>query len=254
MKNFVVSLFLVFTSSGAMAVWGGDPISYSEAPYVFGFRGDLYCSSTALNHKVLVTAAHCLESSQSLKSIEITRGENGSESDYTEIRVQRILIHPDYFLGFSSAPHLGDVKNDIALIFLEESLNDYFAHVSFYPELSPENLQPDLVSITFHGLGQYSRKEIFGRRRKLEVNASYLPDLNVYKVKAVKINTGVCRGDSGGGLIKRNTLIAVSSVRSEGIECASLDNSAYMSPVASHYCWIIEEIGKTDSRCEKRTL
>jgi len=247
-------LFLLSWGSTADAVWGGESVRYNEAPYVFGFRGDLQCSATALNDRVLLTAAHCLEGSRSVRSLEFTRGANGSVSTYRDIRVADILLHPKYRIGFSSSPRTDEVQYDLALIILKDPLSESFSKVDSFPALAMTNVTAELEGLKFYGLGRYSRREVFGRKRKIEVSATYLSKLDIYKVKALKKNTGVCLGDSGGGLLRNNVITAVSSVRTEGVDCGSAENSAYMTPVGSHYCWIIKQIGKTDSQCEKRTL
>ena len=206
-------------------------------------QGDYFCTGTLIHPRVVLSAAHCLETAspdQVKVSSEVLTAMNVSQSK--RINVQSIVLHEDYgWDGEITHPSgIGQV-NDIAILILSEAASQEST------PLLPESLIRDTLtegtSLTISGYGINNLQT--GDDGKLytgQVPLVYLGD-SEFLAGEEGDQTDTCNGDSGGPVYITadgvRYLIGVTSraANTSSIPCGDVGIYTFAS---SYFSWILE--------------
>lgn len=230
-------------------ITGGYPINISEAPHQVSLQngGRHFCGGSIINKQWIVTAAHCIESSDFSVNVGLTRLDSPS-SNTKSYDVERYIIHPQYGNG-----HI--YNNDIALVKIK-------GNFSFNQDVKLINIE--LPTENLHSVGQQTKVSGWGRpsshsnsvsNELLMVNVPIISNIeaqnqlrryvtdNMIATSSVDITRrGACQGDSGGPLTTKNEqgetkLIGIVSWGDPYCSGGSTSPSIY-TKVANYIDWI----------------
>ena len=174
-------------------IWGGETTtSYPNVvalAELWGNGGYVFCSGTLIQHRWVITAAHCLDGQQGALNrgdLYILFGNDILRNGYSDaIRFSDFMMHPDY--------DGANFRNDIGLVELESDkmgvdfavLNDESITTDWYGEL-----------LTFVGFGiTVDGANDAGTKRETDIPIDGYDASYVYSENGT---SNVCQGDSGG--------------------------------------------------------
>lgn len=204
------------------------------------------CGGTILNNRWILTAAHCLKTTAA-ESIEVLVGTQTLVSGGSRIKVEKIIIHPDY--------RSNTKDSDIALVKLTS-----FVQIPRIEIINPSdelNYSPAGAAVTVVGWGRTLSDTADDLPKELrEVTVPLVESKTCYdryKKAGIDISDNMlcagfkvggkdsCGGDSGGPLIVKsdvdNKVFQVGIV-SWGIGCAQPENYGVYTRVSKFYNWI----------------
>lgn len=228
--------------------------------------GGQWCDGTFISDRVILTAAHCLDV-MLVKNLHVAVGATRNLANQTTTRrakVGRVVIHPEY--------NPKTLKNDIALLFLDQSERSKLGAVKMMPLNSdaglPERLGAALTTvagavnhISAYGFGNTTSygflPAVVLQQAKLKSipaaicrTAEGLGDLSSSQLCAGFFYAGgvdTCQGDSGGPLVltqgKKQSLVGLTSF---GQGCAQPKNPGVYTRVSSFKPWIEQKINEKE--------
>lgn len=237
---------------------GGRPVSEHQPWFVQILDGgnspEGFCGGALVAHRVVLTAAHCVEP-QYFKSMFVVLGLRDGINLHLKkpVAVEAAIVHPGY------KPESDDPgQNDIALLYLSDYKNDQFeAHVA--PILIHDTAQP-LEAITsvarVVGLGNNSSLGWLsdGLIREVDLpvldlaqcSAKYKNITNSQICAGEMLSGGIdsCQGDSGGPLMFKNQQgqWMLAGIVSYGEGCAQKGAPGVYTRVSSFVGWIHDSI------------
>ena len=196
-----------FNKNGHRAL--GIPALKGEVPFQVLLKQDGYfiCGGTLISNRFVLTAAHCVVD-EDFSEFSIVAGElnrNGDDGTEIKLEVKRVILHPDYFRYKK-----GQVRDDIALLELEKPAHaNGFVQIASLPESETTS-----GNVKAAGWGRttgnvYSDKlliahlKIVPRSECRKVNDK-ITSKKICAISKGKELHGICHGDSGGGLIKKD--------------------------------------------------
>ncbi|XP_058823603.1 CLIP domain-containing serine protease B4-like [Topomyia yanbarensis] len=242
-------------------------IQYYKSNKRFGF----HCGGVLVNERYVLTAAHCIQNvPASWKVYKIRLGEYDTESDLEcnfhdkddcadsvqDVLVSSYYIHEDYF------QENGADYNDIALIRLSVPVNytDYIRPICLPTTDELKKLPTEGKKMTVAGWGQTETGSSSRYKKFLQIEAwendrcaEAFSSANVDIVDSQLCAGGVkgedsCRGDSGGPLMKLETVGRQSAWYLKGIvsfgsnKCGTENVPGVYTRLSSYVDWILENI------------
>lgn len=228
---FLLAMTLVLatvlgTAGVSYAIINGEPDG-DRHPYVAAVgglvNGEMFlCSAAAVSPRILVTAAHCFETSG--QPVLITFDPDGPLDPNSEISVGFWFPHPDFCLGCE--PGLGFDTSDVAVVVLDKRVS-----LPEYADLPTEGLVDTLAmgtEVTIVGYGVQYFETGGGPREpgylltRYNAPSSLVSSNQVNSDEYIKLTQnpgqgkgGFCFGDSGGpDLLEEGgtaTILAVNS-------------------------------------------
>ncbi|XP_065723065.2 serine protease 7 [Drosophila suzukii] len=263
-------------SDAKYKVFGGVETDLDEFPWLamleYQKRNVNYlttnCAGSLMNHRYVLTAAHCLkgrfvERIGELASVRLGEHDTRTDEDcsgrmgrcspkFQRLGFKEIRVHE----GFQGM--LGSSLHDIGLIRLER--NVVYSH-SIRPICLPSTV-PSAVRfpgrpLTVAGWGTTSTLERSPTKQKAELNyvkasecrrfwQAYI-HLESTQLCAGKIQTDSCTGDSGGPLMQlRDGIWVQEGIVSFGIGCAIKNRPGVYTDVAAYDTWIRQNVVARD--------
>lgn len=263
--NFAKEMYYKFQNNKSTFIVGGTLASTQTIPWQVSiqqfnpggwFKSPSWqhiCGGSILSPNWILTAAHCLHDSASLRVVSGSSSLSRASST-TQIRTVDLTIrHPLFNSDF--------VENDIALIFLSTPLLMVEKSVMSI-KLPPKDAQPidsgDALTSgwgrTFHGgpisdlLLQVTLPIVpWAECCKCYNNVSNVSITNK-KICAGRLDAsgfGVCQGDSGGPLVMDGFVVGVTSF---GVICGSSSHPTVYTRVSAYREWIDETIDNSGKR------
>ena len=194
-----------FNKNGHRAL--GIPALKGEVPFqvLLKLDGSFNCGGTLISNKFVLTAAHCVDVHNAEARSIIVIGElNQFEYDFTEVemKAKRVIFPPDYI-------HY-EIGDDIALLELEKPVR-----VKGYIQIaSLPKSETTSGNVTAAGWGLTTGNVESDRlliahlkivpRLQCRKGDSKITSKTICAISKGKELHGICRGDSGGGLIKKD--------------------------------------------------
>lgn len=223
-------------------VVGGANATLGQFPYAVSLRNAKghFCGGSILNQQWILTAAHCVENSQT-RGRYIIAGSHLLSSGGERYEMSTVIIHEKY--NYSNS------ENDIALIELvlpiqfnekiqpivyetEEVGADAQAVLCGWGDLKYGGSRPDILQ--FVNLETLSNQECQNAYGHLPIP----PIFNSQVCTFTRFGEGSCHGDSGGPLVSNGKLIGVVSW---GYPCAKGVPDVF-TRVSSFKSWIESKI------------
>lgn len=224
------------------------------APFMVGILDDgdtrAYCGGTLIAPRVVVTAAHCVDTPSRRVRVALGVSLNANLDRVTAIDVRAIRLHP----GFD----VKSLQNDIALLFLAPhdpaTLPGPVEPLALNgDEAMPEGGQP--AAVTAIGWGSISSYGSLFRPELRQVTLPVVPvdtcktlfgfaTVTGQQICAGELDGGgadACQGDSGGPLVQGDKLVGIVSW---GHGCAQAGKPGVFTRVSSYSTWIAEETAR----------
>jgi len=233
----------------------GEETGDNEFPWIVMIRaGTSICGGTIISKKLILTAAHCVNEKENLKSadtMEVFTEKHLLKSGGQEFGVEKVFSHEDY--------NPATFKNDIAVLLLKNELtfSDNVTSV-FLPKDDLQNpeegteviaagwgltdangeLSDTLQKVTLNIKGLDECANLYGKTE--DIGPHNLCTLNQDKKDA-------CSGDSGGPLMleKDSKLIQV-GITSWGKGCADPNYPGVWTNVMHELKWLRETMKKAE--------
>ena len=242
MRKIVFSILFsisIFHSSANALLFTGDADSGSFSGSSFELRGvgwltqartsSPYCTVQAIREKVLITAAHCVDT-MNIKDVIANFDIDSDGASDVMIPASSVVLHPDW----SSSP--SNWSADVALIFLDTGINEGYPNASISLATAPIPVyriaRYDTVPVGLpvivggyglqgpfpHGAGNHFVDNIIDRRFAISVvsasdrNSNYL--FYTFAGTVLPFPSGdypalrgsISHGDSGGGIFASHSL------------------------------------------------
>ena len=235
--------------ASSLKIYGGKKTKAGEwlgAVAITNASGRMFCSGTAVNPRLIITAAHCVQGNSNPSSLRVYVGEG----------VEGGSVTPAYKgVKFAASPKYGrnpDGWNDIAYIVVDKDIN--IPKESFLPILTDEKESAELLKkdVNAHIVG-------FGNRNGGGFGVKYEADASITNVNKNEVAIGSngkdsCQGDSGGPAYGQlaNGQWRVYGVVSRGGACGTGGIWGIMS---ANVCWVQEDsgvdLGLPEGFCDK---
>jgi hypothetical protein len=200
-----ITLFLAVSTTPANAIVGADQGEKLPSTHMLMVlrEGGAVCSGVVIHPRVVFTAAHCVGAAPASVRIHF-RSMDGRHELITPLRVVR---HPAYKVD---AIKTRSKSIDLALIHLKDALPDPFSPMALRQAV-PKTGDPLIV--TGFGLSIEASPESMGtlRTASLQTITPYGPSAIVLWAKGASSEAGACQGDSGGALLFKGALVAITS-------------------------------------------
>ncbi|CAH2105630.1 unnamed protein product [Euphydryas editha] len=229
----------------------GFEINISEVPYhAMLWRestvGLSYtCGAAIITSNVLLTAAHCVKSFESIpSSFRVIVGTSYRLSGGDSYKVSKLYVHENY------SPLT--LEHDIAVLVTSKKIK-FGKNVDAISIAKPNINIPPGISALVSGFGTTSYQgSVPGTLLAAWVNIVSQQECSQAYRQLAMITSGMicasannpprdaCRGDSGGPLATDNTLIGIVSW---GEGCANITYPGVYTRVSNYYSWIINKLG-----------
>ncbi|MDM8528442.1 trypsin-like serine protease [Anaerolineales bacterium HSG24] len=239
---------------------GGEVVNVGDWPWqvalikshISNAKSGYYCSGIILDTEWVLTAAHCVESSQAGDfQIDVVAGRQTLSSDEGDrIRVESSIIHPNYdnftldsdlaLLKLSRSLTLSDTIQPITLIDPADRhlfASGVLATVAGWGALNYNGSYPDQ-------LHQVSVPIVSNQDCSIPFDALYGADsvtINMLCAGYVEGERDGCQGDSGAGLVvaneEKNNYLLV-GITSWGYECAKANYYGVYTRISQFLDWI----------------
>ncbi|XP_055596188.1 trypsin-4-like [Uranotaenia lowii] len=218
---------------------GGFEISIAEVPWQVSLRdGNHFCGGSIIGSKWVLTAAHCIESSNNPRP-SIRYGSSNSENGYTA-KLKRSIRHPnykgsDYDYALLELAQSISFSNNVKAITLPQQDETVYAGtmclVSGWG--TTQNFWDDTTKLRAANVPTIAYDDC---------NEAYYGKITPRMICAGYWNGGIdsCQGDSGGPLACGGTLIGVVSW---GYGCGEPEYPGVYSRVAAVRNWIRKTSG-----------
>lgn len=243
-------------SDSLVNVVGGQTATPHAYPFMVSIfserKQQTICGGSLIAPKVVLTAAHCFESSWfpgwqhkvRIGKHDMSKQEEGEES----LTIAKVKIHPAF--GMSER----GLRNDVALVFLKESSR--FKPIRFNratQEPPPNSLQRvigwGLIHEEAFFLPQYQLLQvdlpIVDNSTCAKLNRQF--DIEDHQLCAGYIDgrtrKDACQGDSGGPIFAPTSDPVLFGVVSSGDGCAHLDKPGVYTRVSAYVDWIESQVG-----------
>nr|C0HKA5.1 RecName: Full=Trypsin delta; Flags: Precursor [Drosophila erecta]C0HKA6.1 RecName: Full=Trypsin gamma; Flags: Precursor [Drosophila erecta]AAA83242.1 Gamma trypsin [Drosophila erecta]AAA83243.1 Delta trypsin [Drosophila erecta] len=218
---------------------GGTATTISSFPWQISLQrsGSHSCGGSIYTDRVIVTAAHCLQS-VSTSSLQIRAGSSYWNSGGVTVKVSSFKNHE----GYSART----MVNDIAVIRLSSSLS--FSSTIKSISLASSN-PPNGAAASVSGWGtqssgsnsipsqlQYVNVNIVSQSRCASSTYGYGSDIRDTMICAAASGKDACQGDSGGPLVSGGVLVGVVSW---GQGCAYSNYPGVYASVADLRAWVV---------------
>nr|XP_061807657.1 chymotrypsin-like protease CTRL-1 [Nerophis lumbriciformis] len=236
---------------------GGDDAAEGTWPWQVSmhYNGFHICGATVINEEWILTAAHCILSTN-LEPWRLYFGkQNQSDTSPNEVNrtVARIIVHPDY--------NNSTFNNDITVMKLSSPLNytEYIRPICMASKDSKFNngtmcwgsgwgrLGADQPNVGFERL-QEVKIPIIGNNQ-CGCSYSFVENIGVNSnmICAGQEGKGICQGDSGGPLqCKQGSVWVQAGLASFGVPCATKDFPEVFARVSFFQDWITAQVEGAD--------
>ncbi|WP_141733498.1 S1 family peptidase [Oligoflexus tunisiensis] len=197
-------------------------------------NGRMFCTGSAINPELVITAAHCIQGSSNPSRIGVYVGE-GDEGGRVEAqyKVVKMAYSPKYSRNV-------DGWNDIAYLVLDKPLD--LPESAYIPVLTDADETEELLQT-----GLFAYLVGFGNRDGGGFGVKYEVDVEITKVGDNEVSLGnngkdSCQGDSGGPAFAKlkNGDWRVFGVVSRGGACGT---GGIYGRMNANICWIQEDSG-----------
>lgn len=222
---------------GGELVGGTDNDAQTVALLISG--GQL-CTAAPIGKKVLLTAAHCIDTSGKDSRVAFFSSvscESGFNKNQHLKGVAKTIVHPEF--NASSSPE--EMKGDIALVILEENIPDNYL---IYEIAEPQEVTAS-TDMFLYGYGRTGSNDGgAGMLRRASIaRDQYEIVANQGKIKINQsVGVGICQGDSGGpALVNVSGKLKVLGVNSYvvGPENDICSKYSYQTLVSPYKSWIL---------------
>ncbi|XP_030370622.1 trypsin alpha-like [Scaptodrosophila lebanonensis] len=222
---------------------GGSSTTISSFPWQISLQrsGSHSCGGSIYNSKIIVTAAHCLQS-VSASSLKVRAGSTYWNSGGTLVAVAAFKNHEGYnantmvndiaVIRLSSALSLSSTIKEIALA-TSAPANGAAASVSGWgTQASGSSSIPTTL--------QYVDVKIVSQAQCASSTYSYGSEIKSSMICAAASGKDACQGDSGGPLVSGGKLVGVVSW---GYGCAAAKYPGVYADVAVLRTWVVNAAG-----------
>ncbi|XP_004522954.1 trypsin 3A1 [Ceratitis capitata] len=233
---------------------GGLPTSILNFPYQVSvqYKGQHICGGAIIRPNIIITAAHCVESTMTASSFKVRAGSSQHAYGGQLLAVQRIHRHA----GYSSATY----NHDVALLELSQELQ--YTQAVQPVVLAAANVELAVKAKLFvSGWGLTSETGYVSamlnyvdvnliRQETCVQNYKYVVPITTEMFCAGYRNGGKdsCQGDSGGPLVAYYRGVAtLYGIVSWGIGCAQKDYPGVYAKVSALRPWIDEQLAGIDA-------
>lgn len=219
---------------------GGQPVVGNDwrSTVLVDFGVEL-CTGTLISERVVLTAAHCLQSSPPAELLRVVIGNTRAEPELA-LPVERYALHPDFCANIFECEQ--DLHDFAYLELAEPAPAD-----AVVPRLPTDQATWDATMyvgapLVLVGFG-YDEQLESGVKRFVEV------DVRGFTASGLELLAGGggkdgCTGDSGGPAYARTASgeVVLVGVSSRGLACGE---GGYFGAVPPALCWIGDELGIT---------
>ncbi|KAF7993881.1 hypothetical protein HCN44_011150 [Aphidius gifuensis] len=196
---------------------GGVDSNIIDLPYQVSLRrsSQHICGGAIISDRHILTAGHCIAGifSSPFTELTVASGSSTLNGPANVHFVDNVIVHPGYVPRASTQR----VKNDIAIIILENSIKENEFQSRIY--LPNENTPSGIVGVV-SGWGRTSidsKSSIVLKKASVNILSSMECLEQGELVGAGQLcgfsglGSGTCKGDSGGPLVFKNTIIGIVS-------------------------------------------